>query len=35
MFKKLAASAVAAVMLSTSVFAAGGAGHVENVDFFL
>ncbi|MEP1199840.1 MULTISPECIES: cytochrome c1 [unclassified Tateyamaria] len=34
MFKKLAASVVAAVMLSTSAFAAGEAtGHVENVDF--
>ena len=34
MFKKLAASAVAAVMLTTSAFAAGEAGgHVENVDF--
>ena len=34
MFKKLAASAVAAVMLTTGAFAAGGAtGHVENVDF--
>ncbi|MEO9574691.1 MAG: cytochrome c1 [Lentilitoribacter sp.] len=34
MFKKLAASVVAAVMLSTSAFAAGGSsGHVENVDF--
>ena len=34
MFKKLAASVVAAVMLSTSAFAAGApGGHVENVDF--
>jgi len=34
MFKKLAASAVAAVMLTTGAFAAGGAGgHVENIDF--
>ncbi|WP_299727896.1 cytochrome c1 [uncultured Tateyamaria sp.] len=34
MFKTLAASAVAAVMLATSAFAAGEAtGHVENVDF--
>ena len=34
MFKKLAASVVAAVMLSTSAFAAGEAtGHVENIDF--
>lgn len=34
MFKKLAASVVAAVMLSTGAFAAGApTGHVENVDF--
>ncbi|MEO9685679.1 MAG: cytochrome c1 [Tateyamaria sp.] len=34
MFKKLAASAVTAVMLATGAFAAGEAtGHVENVDF--
>ena len=34
MFKKLAASAVAAVMLATGAFAAGGpGGHVENIDF--
>lgn len=34
MFKKLAASVVAAVMLTTGAYAAGDAtGHVENVDF--
>src|SRR6056297_4303098 len=34
MFKKLAISAVAALTLSTgAVMAAGGAGHVEDVDF--
>lgn len=33
MFRKLAASAVAAVMLTTGAFAAGQGGHVENVDF--
>ena len=33
MFKKLAISAVAALGLATGAFAAGGSGHVENVDF--
>ncbi|WP_299152982.1 cytochrome c1 [uncultured Tateyamaria sp.] len=33
MFKKLAVSAVAAVMLATGAFAAGEGGHVENIDF--
>lgn len=33
MLKKLAASMVAAFALTTGAFAAGGAGHVEDVDF--
>ncbi|WP_299281743.1 cytochrome c1 [uncultured Tateyamaria sp.] len=33
MFKKLAVSAVTAVMLATGAFAAGEGGHVENIDF--